>query len=98
MEHKEKLNALNKQWKKTIDHFSQSGLSQVKYCQQYNLIAHQFYYWREKFSKKESKQLSPLIRVTAKTEVNGKGDRLGHDSLPDPTWVAKLIKAIYEIH
>jgi len=49
-------------WENHIERWRSSDLTQVGYCQQHDLIAHRFTYWKRKLSgleKPESKDSSP---------------------------------------
>ena len=37
-------------WKRHIDDWQASDLSQVEYCRQHHLIVHRFTYWKQKFT------------------------------------------------
>ena len=39
-------------WKKHLEQWSKSDLTQREYCRQNNLIAHRFTYWKTKFKSK----------------------------------------------
>jgi len=41
-------------WKQQIDHWQQTGLTQVEYCRRNNLKHHQLVYWKKRFLKSES--------------------------------------------
>ena len=41
-------------WKKRIEHWRQSGLSQAEYCRQHHLKDHQLTYWKRRFEKTET--------------------------------------------
>jgi hypothetical protein len=41
-------------WKKRIEQWRQSGLSQAEYCRQHHLKDHQLSYWKRRFEKTES--------------------------------------------
>ena len=38
-------------WKSHIEQWSVSGISQLAYCRQYDLIPHRFGYWKRKFKQ-----------------------------------------------
>ncbi len=49
---KEKNKELAKFWKPHIEQWSESGVSQVEYCRQHDLIPHRFTYWKTKLKPK----------------------------------------------
>ena len=49
---KEKNEELTKFWRSHIDQWEGSGISQLEYCRQNDLIPHRFTYWKTKFKKK----------------------------------------------
>lgn len=56
---------LSKFWKKHIDAWNSSGLSQIDYCRQKNLSRTRFTYWKLKFEKQNLPQT--FIEVSPKT-------------------------------
>ena len=48
---KEKNKDLSKFWQSHINQWSESGMSQLEYCRQHDLIPHRFTYWKRKFKK-----------------------------------------------
>ena len=56
-------------WNSHVGHWQASGLTQAAYCQQNELVAHQFGYWKRKLISAEltlAEALSNFVRV----EVN----------------------------
>lgn len=45
---KEELEKLRKFWKSHLSKWAESGLTQVEYCRQHNLIRHRFAYWKKR--------------------------------------------------
>jgi hypothetical protein len=43
-------------WRRQIDHWQNSGLSQGQFCKDNDLTYHQFLYWRHKLNKPKSDQ------------------------------------------
>jgi hypothetical protein len=41
-------------WKKRIEQWRQSGLSQAEYCRQHHLKDHQLTYWKRRFEKTDT--------------------------------------------
>ena len=41
-------------WKKRIEQWRQSGLSQAEYCRRHHLKDHQLTYWKRRFEKTET--------------------------------------------
>lgn len=41
-------------WKEHIDRWQQSGMSQVAYCRQYELKAHQLTYWKKRLAQPDA--------------------------------------------
>jgi len=50
----EQLEQKRTYWKQQIDHWQQTGLTQVEYCRRHNLKHHQLVYWKKRFLKSES--------------------------------------------
>jgi hypothetical protein len=38
-------------WKHHLEHWQQSGLSQLPYCREHQLKTHRFYFWRQRILK-----------------------------------------------
>ena len=83
-----------KDWKNHISLWKGSGLSISKYCENNNLIAHRFYYWKRRFIRKPDisserkaldKRESFFSKVVAKKEVNSMLIR-------DPIWLARFLR------
>lgn len=79
-------------WKKTIDQFNQSGLSLSAYSKQHNIPVHKLYYWRDRLSENSNQSQSPLIKVLTQNEEKSSNSA----GIPDPIWLGKLIRSIYE--
>ena len=47
----EQLEQKRTYWKHHIESWQETGLTQVEYCRQHNLKAHQLVYWKKRFSK-----------------------------------------------
>jgi len=59
-------------WENHIEHWHSSDLTQVSYCQQHDLIAHRFTYWKRKLqgsgktvSKKSSSGFAKVALIPA---------------------------------
>jgi hypothetical protein len=96
MTHQQKLEHDRKIWKKKVEDFEASGLSATEFAKKNEISPYQFHYWKNKFattSKKvqvrssESRKPMPLIKVTTNTAIPSR-------QLPDPQWLADLIKAL----
>ena len=79
-------------WQKIIDQFNQSGLSLSAYSKQHNIPVHKLYYWRDKFAAKSNQAQGPLVKVLTQNEENVSN----LSGIPDPIWLGKLIRSIYE--
>jgi hypothetical protein len=98
MNHQDKQEEERRIWKNRIDDLKLSGLSVAQYGKSHALSVHQIYYWKSKFSDNQNdpspppkpKSSSPMIKIVPKTETRS-------SKLPDPKWVAELIKALHEI-
>jgi transposase-like protein len=98
MDHKEKQEEERELWKKRIKDLGDSGLSVRQYAKANALSSHQIYYWKNKYSEEPRNQAahiaeeprSSVIKVIPKLPVKP-------SKLPDPKWVAELIKAIHEV-
>lgn len=94
MTYQEKLENDRKRWKKKVEDFKSSGLTATEFSKQNGISPHQFHYWKNKFSgktkhveKPPTPKPSPLIKViTAPPPLP--------QDLPDPQWLAALIKAL----
>lgn len=93
MTHQEKLEHDRRLWKKKVEEYKASGLTATDFAKANNISVHQFHYWKDKFggkSKTSSPQpskSSPLIKVIPSPKLQSK-------QLPDPQWLADLIKAL----
>ena len=100
MDHQEKLEEERQIWMKRIEEFHASGLTVTQFCKTNDLSAHQIYYWKAKFTKKQqakpvpvqpkAEQTSPLVKVITKSLEK-------KSQLPDAKWLAELIKALHEV-
>jgi hypothetical protein len=84
-------------WKKRISDFEASGMTIADFSRTHGFSVHQYYYWKNKIIKNQSKSVpapipqapqSPLIKVVHQP--------LPISSLPDPVWLASFIKALHE--
>ncbi len=68
----EQLEQKRSYWRKHIDSWQQTGLTQAEYCRQHNLKHHQLVYWRKRFLKTETDvsfvplQLEDLLDLPAR--------------------------------
>jgi len=62
----EELTEIRTFWKKKIQGWQESGLSQVEYCRTHNLIPHRFTYWKQKLVKKNTGVPISLVQVNMK--------------------------------
>lgn len=83
-------------WKKRIEDLNTSGLSVTQFAKVHGFSIHQIYYWKTKLTRRRHQSLplkaepsSPAVKVIRLPEVKS-------SSLPDPKWVAALIKALSE--
>jgi transposase len=98
MDHKEKQEEERELWKKRIKDLGDSGLSVRQYAKANALSYHQIYYWKNKYSEEPRDQMthtmdesrSSVIKVIPKQSIKP-------SKLPDPKWLAELIKAINEV-
>ncbi len=69
--------ALSGYWQQQIDNWQVSGQSQQAFCKTYNLIYHQFLYWRRKLKNQSIKNPSPpspaLVPVIYRAPSTGAG-------------------------
>jgi hypothetical protein len=56
--YKEQLAQKRRQWKKHVEAWRASGLSQAQYCRRHNLKVHCLVYWRKKFARKNQDPVS----------------------------------------
>lgn len=71
---KEKNKDLAVFWRSHIDRWAESGMSQVEYCKQYELIPHRFTYWKSKF-KKENLPVE-FVQIPEPMPINSVGIKL----------------------
>ena len=98
MSHQENLEVERQIWKKRIADLSVRGLTVAQYGKTHALSVHQIYYWKTKFSENQnesspapkSKSPLPVVKIVPRTETKS-------SKLPDPRWVAELIKALHEV-
>lgn len=97
MDHKDKLKEENLLWKKRISDFNASGLTVTQYATANDLSVHQIYYWRTKFTETtsafpstKSETTSAVVKIISKPAAKS-------SNLPDPRWIAELIKALHEV-
>ena len=70
----EQLEQKRSYWRKHIDSWQQTGLTQAEYCRQHNLKHHQLVYWRKRFLKTETDvsfvplQLEDLLDLPARQD------------------------------
>lgn len=70
----EQLEQKRSYWKKHIDSWQQTGLSQAEYCRRHNLKHHQLVYWKKRFIKTEAQvsfaalKLEDLLDIAAQAE------------------------------
>jgi len=57
-------------WKHHIEGWQNSGLSQIDYCRQKNLIPHRFTYWKKKLSSANPSDLSFVPVSIAPTHLS----------------------------
>ncbi|MFK7848801.1 MAG: hypothetical protein AB8G77_26170 [Rhodothermales bacterium] len=50
----EQLEQKRSYWKKHIDSWQETGLTQTEYCRHHNLKHHQLVYWKKRFLKSET--------------------------------------------
>ena len=100
----------NNFWKKMISNYEQSNLKKAEFCKQNRLVVSQFYYWCSKLrpdlnipnnSIRNTSENSLFLPV--KKDRNEKGfqiilndTKLSFDSLPEPSWLASLLKSMGE--
>ena len=66
----EQLTEIRAFWRKQIQDWQESGLPQVEYCRQNNLIPHRFTYWKQKLVKKTTEAPVSLVQVNMKADFN----------------------------
>lgn len=62
LSHKELLKQKQVYWKKQIENWQSSGMSQSSYCRKHDLKFHRFVYWRRKFHPSRQSAVS-LVQV-----------------------------------
>ncbi len=97
MDHKNKQEDEHWLWKKRISDLNASGVTVTQYAKANDLSVHQIYYWRTKFTETppaspstKSEATSAVVKVISKPSAKS-------SNLPDPRWIAELIKAIHEV-
>lgn len=66
----EELSEIRAFWKQQIQGWQESGLPQVEYCRNHNLIPHRFTYWKQKLVKKTTEPPVSLVQVNMKANFN----------------------------
>jgi len=94
MNNKQKNELNQKNWQEVINDFRTSGLSGSDFSRKHNIPVHQFHYWKSKFKSSDldaaaDLKTSPVVRVV--TKVNQR-----QNSMPDPVWLARFIRAFNE--
>ncbi len=99
MNHQEKQEEERLVWKKRISDLTASRMTVAEFGKVHALSIHQIYYWKAKFSEPQTdlspapakpKSNSPAVKILPKEEIKS-------SKLPDPKWIAELIKAIHEV-
>lgn len=99
MNHQEKLDEERQIWKKRISDLTASRMTVAEFGKVHALSVHQIYYWKAKFSDPQAdspqlpvkpKSSSPAVKILPNAENKS-------SKLPDPRWIAELIKAIHEV-
>ncbi len=97
MDHNEKKKEERALWKNRITDLNISGLTVTQYAKTNDLSVHQIYYWKARLGDRSKnpptpkvEAVSPVIKITSKPSSN-------QSKLPDPKWIAELIKALHEV-
>jgi hypothetical protein len=64
------LAAKRRYWKKQIESWQESGLTQTEYCHRNNLKKHQLTYWKKKFITSESAVSFVQLQVNSNLQAN----------------------------
>lgn len=99
------------QWDKFVELYQKSGLSKADYLRSQKITDGQYYYYakfhRNKIQAADSVTSMPVVQkqnfipMISKKEFKIKiNDSIGltFDSLPEPVWMANLIKSIGDLH
>ena len=78
-----------KKWREEVKSFQRSGLSYVKYCEAKDFSPSTLRYWETKLGFGRSPKV-PSAFTPIRVERPSKSSAI----LPDPKWVAELIKAL----
>lgn len=98
-------------WEKLIELYQKSGLTRPDFLRSQKISDSQYYYYakfhRNKIQAQESAMAMPVVHksnfipIVSQKEFKIKiNDSIGltFDSLPEPTWMANLIKSIGDFH
>jgi hypothetical protein len=61
----EHINQKHSYWKKHIESWQETGLTQAEYCRRYNLKHHQLVYWKKRFTQTEEAISFVPLRLNA---------------------------------
>jgi|GEM_PF-6638519 len=82
-------------WKKRISDFNASGLTVTQYAKANDLSVHQIYYWKTKFVEKPITLPTPELKSSVIKVISERPSK--SSTLPDPKWIAELIRALHEV-
>ena len=58
------------QWQDIINQWQASGLTAAAFCQQHNVVYHNFLYWRKKLTRSASNKLVPVVSEPSLSTVD----------------------------
>ena len=93
--------SLKNHWKKQIQSWQKSGMSQKEFCSKAGISAHQFGYWRTKLLKEAtSNQENTFLPIKTSNEFSiFLGElKISFEHQPCPSWMASFVKNFQEAH
>lgn len=94
--YKKELAAKNAHWKKVVEDFESSGMSQIAYTKEHGLASHKLSYYRQKFKELNTKKTIP--KPSAFSQVIPKEKIVKNNissDIIDPKWLGELIKELH---
>jgi hypothetical protein len=98
-------------WEKIIRVYEQSNLGKAEFCHKQKISAGQFYYWCNKLrpdlkseihaTREKESSFLPIKTIkkeeTFTIKINN-GFEIKFDSLPEATWIAKLLNSVEKLN
>lgn len=92
---------LKSHWKKKIDAWRNSGMSQKEFCRKSGISHHQFGYWRTKLLREDGdsgeSQFLP-VKTNSHFSILLGDVKISFEQAPNPTWMANFVKSFQDNH